>query len=341
MTTRTDTIEAFLRRTGWNATERLPLAGDASLRRYVRLIGGSRPALLMDAPPGTGEDVRPFLHVAGLLAERGLSVPEILAADADAGLLVIEDMGTRMFATVARDGTDAEVEIYVAAAEALAHLQRAPAPTDLPAYGPLMADLAGLSLDWYATGNRHLRPDLVRAMEDALRHPALQPPVFVHRDFHADNLIWLPERTGPARVGMLDFQDAMLGPADYDLASLIHDPRRPVSDAARIAATDAYVAASGRPRADVDAGLAIASAQRCLRILGVFARLCLRDGKRHYPDFIPRTWAALTRDLEHPALHDLAAIVSAALPAPTPERLDDIRARAGTLTGRPHAAEPA
>jgi aminoglycoside/choline kinase family phosphotransferase len=151
---------------------------------------------------------------------------------------------------------------------------------------------------------------------------------FVHRDYHADNLLWLPARTGVARVGVLDFQDAMAGPLEYDLASLLHDARRVVSEPTITVARERWQTRTGRSASEVAKGFAVCSVQRGLRILGVFTRLCIRDGKTHYPDFIPRTWDLLLKDLAHPDLAELKALVTQVLPPPTPERLASIRARA-------------
>jgi aminoglycoside/choline kinase family phosphotransferase len=335
MTARTDAMEALLARVDWSDAIRTPLAGDASRRRYVRLSLGEATRILMDAPPDPEHDIRPFVVMAQTLAARGLSVPLIHAGDEVNGYLLIEDLGDDTFTRLLSRDPGREGLLYATAAEALARLQSAPPPDELPSYPEQMPELAALSVDWYAPGAD--RGALVAAMGAALDHPSVAERVLVHRDFHADNLIWLPDRTGPARVGMLDFQDAMKGPRDYDLASLIHDPRRRVSDAARQAALDAWQAATGRAAQDVAAGVAICSAQRCLRILGVFARLCLRDGKAHYIDFIPATWAALMRDLSHPALADLRRAVEEALPEPDAGRLDAIRAAAGSRTGAERA----
>ncbi|WGH77459.1 aminoglycoside phosphotransferase family protein [Jannaschia ovalis] len=336
MSARDRQIDAFLADAGWGAARRVPLAGDASLRRYIRLHGPAGTAMLMDAPPGSGEDVRPFRDLATHLAGQGLSVPRIRAADVPAGLLLLEDLGDALFARHAAAHPGAEPELYAAAGALLGHLHAMPRPAGLPDYRPLMPDLAGLALDWYAPEARAQRPALVAAMAAALDAVA-GPPVFVHRDYHAENLIWLPERAGAARVGLLDFQDAMAGPAAYDLASLIHDPRRAVSPAARRAATEAFRDATGIAADRLDAQIAVTSAQRALRILGVFARLCLRDGKTRYPEFIPATWQVLQDDLRHPVLAPLREIC-AALPAPDAARLDAIRARAGRLAGRSDAA---
>lgn len=337
MTPRSTAIEAFLARAGWAGADRFPLAGDASSRSYVRLARGRTRAVLMDAPPEAGQDVRPFVAMAADLAARGLSVPAILARDETRGLLLLEDLGDDTFTTRLRARPAAEPDLYAAAAAVLARMQAAPPPASLPLYPEIMPDLAAVSIDWYAPEGAPHRAALVEAVRAALRHPALAEAVLIHRDFHADNLLWLPDRDADARVGVLDFQDAMRGPREYDLASLIHDPRRPVSDAARAAALTAWAEATGRDADTVAAGVAICSAQRCLRILGGFARLCLRDGKTRYPDFIPATWAALMRDLDHPALAGLRAVALAALPAPDAARLDAIRARAGTMAGRQRA----
>ncbi|WP_298429008.1 phosphotransferase [uncultured Jannaschia sp.] len=331
MTDRHARLDAFLDRAGWGMAERAPLAADASRRSYIRLTrpDGTR-AMAMDAPPDAGEDVRPFVAMARHMRGLGLSVPEIRAEDVADGFLLLEDLGDDLLARHVAAHPGDEPALYAAAAAALAPLQDAPPPDTVADYAPLMPELAALAIDWYAPEAAAHRADLVDAMADALDALSGQP-VLVHRDYHAENLLWLPERTGVARIGMLDFQDAMRGPAAYDLASLVHDPRRPVSGAARAAGIVAYAEATGA--GDLSAALATCSAQRALRILGVFARLCLRDGKLRYLDFIMPTWAVLVRDLEHPALARLQR-VAVHLPAPDPARLDALRAKAGTYAGR-------
>jgi aminoglycoside/choline kinase family phosphotransferase len=334
MTDRAEALEDFLLHAGWADAQRTPLAGDASRRSYLRLERDGARRIVMDAPASAGQDVRPFLAIGATLAARGLSVPRVEARDEAEGFLLLEDLGDDTYTRLLRRAPAEEPALYAAAAGALARLQADPPPADLSSYPASMPELAALSIDWYAPGGD--RAALVSAMAAALDHPAVAEPVLVHRDFHADNLIWLPGREGAARVGMLDFQDAMKGPREYDLASLIHDPRRPVSEAARRAALTVWGEATARDAETVAAGVAICSAQRCLRILGVFARLCLRDGKPRYVDFIPATWTALQSDLRHPALAGLRA-ACAALPAPEAARLDMLRAGAGTRT---EAAEP-
>ncbi|KIT15444.1 aminoglycoside phosphotransferase family protein [Jannaschia aquimarina] len=316
-----DRIHGFLARAGLADTPRRPLAGDASARRYER-VGHY---VLMDAPQGSGEDVRPFVKIAARLEEAGLSVPKVHLADETNGLLLLEDLGDTLYSSHLVRHPGEESLLYATAAGALARLQNVPCG-DLPDYVSAMADLACLSVDWYAPGAIP-RKTLEAAMAAALADLP-EGRVLVHRDFHADNLIWMPDRDGAARVGLLDFQDAMAGPPDYDLASLVRDARRVVSASAEEAAITRYRAISGRGEAEVTRGMAICSAQRNLRILGVFARLCLRDGKTRYVDFIPRTWALLQEDLQHPSLSGLAEAVGE-LPAPSKARLDALRAGAG------------
>ena len=311
-------IDAFLAGAGWGKAARRPLAGDASARRYERLEGG---AVLMDSPE---EDVRPFLRVAR--AMRGLSVPRILAADAAAGLVLMEDLGDALFSAHLQSRPGDEALLYAEAARALGVLQRL--DMDLPDYRASMPDLAGLAVDWYAP-EAGPRAPIVAAMGAALDAMPPAPDVPVHRDFHVDNLLWLPERAGTDRVGIIDFQDAMSGPAEYDLASLLMRERRAPSAAARAAAMDAFAEATGRAGEAVAHRYAVCLAQRSLRVLGVFARLCLRDGKTRYPAMIPLVWDGLQEALAHPALGDLAA-ACAALPPPDAARLDGIVARAST-----------
>ncbi|CUH38821.1 putative phosphotransferase related to Ser/Thr protein kinases [Jannaschia seosinensis] len=342
MTDRAIEIDQFLRAAGWQDAERIALAGDASLRRYIRLRRDTAPgrAIVMDAPPTTGEDVRPFLRIGDWLSARGFSTPTVFARDPERGLLLLEDLGDDLLARHSAAHPQDEPELYAAAAETLAALHHE-APPDLPRYPDQMAALAATVVDWYAPDARDRRDDIAAAMQSAIDAVLTGPEIFVHRDYHAENLLWLPRRDGPARIGILDFQDAMTGPAEYDLASLIDDPRRPVSDAARDAAIGAYCAATGVAAEPLRARLAVCSVQRSLRIIGrVFTRLALHSGRTSYLRFIPPTWTALQRELRHPALTDLRDLLDGLLPEPDGPWLAATEARAGTLAGRDHAAAP-
>jgi aminoglycoside/choline kinase family phosphotransferase len=286
----------------------------------------------MDAPGDRGEDVRPFLHIARHLSGLGLSAPTILAEDVHAGLLLLEDLGDALFARLLEQTPGMEAPLYEAATDLLVALHRHAPPAGLASYTPaLMADLACLALDWYrpgATGKTSTRRDKFYAETETVLAtlPALDT-VLIQRDYHAENLLWLPERDGIARVGLLDFQDAMRGHPAYDLVSVLQDARRDVSRSLAEAMIARYIAGTAQDTESFTAAYACLGAQRNLRILGVFARLCLRDGKAHYVDLIPRVWAHLAQDLRHPALAPVAALVASELPVPTPEILARLKSR--------------
>lgn len=312
-------IERFLTACAWADAPRRPLAGDASFRRYDRL-GETRTAVLMDAPPAH-EDVRPFVAIADHLRALGLSAPAVLAADAGAGLLLLEDLGDDSF-THLLENPDLGVEgtLYRAAVDVLVALHGHAAPdelasvdgtiTRLPDYdaGPLL-DETGLFVDWYlpAVTGAPILADGRRAFDAMWRSlfPLIEvgPQVLVLRDYHANNLMWLPERTGVARVGLLDFQDALRGHPAYDLVSLLQDARRDVPPELEQAMIDYYLAACpGLDRGTFLAAYAVLGAQRNTKVIGIFTRLAVRDAKPHYLDMIDRVWGLLERDLAHPAL---------------------------------------
>ena len=326
---------AFVTRAGWAGAALQPLAGDASARRYHRLVGPGGTAVLMDAPGDKGQDVRPFLRIDAALAAEGLSPPRILAADAAEGFLLLEDLGDALFARLVDHDPDLERTLYLAATDVLLRLHRVPAPAGLPRPSP--ADLATAVapvLDWYLPGCEVAAGPaagrILPLMEAALAALDPAPAVMCLRDYHAENLLWLPDRAGAARVGLLDFQDAFAGHPAYDLVSLLQDARRDVSPAVQAAATDHYQAQSGIAPASFARALATLGAQRNLRILGIFARLSMHFAKPHYVDLIPRVWAHLQADLRHPDLAPLAACLAEALPAPTPDRLQRIKDKCGT-----------
>lgn len=332
MTDRASMATAFLNGTEWAGANRAPLAGDASNRRYERLRHPKtgQTAVLMDAPPEKGEDVRPFIAVDRYLCGLGLSAPEIYAEDAEYGFLLLEDLGDDLFARVLERDAGPEADLYRAATNVLIALHDAE-PLALPAYDAhLMAQLSGLAFSKYRKGvtgdedtDTHAR--FLTRFEDLLRLHTGGKQVVCLRDYHAENLLWLPDRVGLARVGLLDFQDAMLGHPAYDLVSLLQDIRRDVPAGIEIAMLNHYITAMGVDDHIFRTAYAVLGAQRNLRILGVFARLATDYGKPHYVDLIPAVWAHLKRDLDHPALAPVADMLLEALPAPSPEALDRLR----------------
>ncbi len=296
---------AFLAAHGWGDAQILPLAGDASFRRYFRVVGEGRRAVLMDAPP-PHEDPRPFIAVAEFLCEQGLTAPAILARDLEQGLLLIEDFGDVRLRETLDAVPDAEADHYAGVTDLLVHLHARPPMAGLPVHGLAQwLDEVMLFTDWYCPAlDLAVDRDAFRAAWEEVLAPVEAdglPRVTVLRDYHAENIMLVPGRHGIAHYGLLDFQDALVGHPAYDLASVLEDARRDVTPAVEAAMLDRYVAATGQGEAFRAAYWALA-AQRNTRILGVFVRLWKRDGKEGYRRFQPRMWGLLERDLAHPAL---------------------------------------
>jgi hypothetical protein len=309
MSGRSAAIDAFLARCGLARAKRRPLAGDASVRRYERITAEGRRLVLMDAPPAA-LDLRPFLTIGAWLRGQGLSAPEVLAADLAEGLVLLEDLGDDLFRPLlARGGADESV-LYRTAVDLLVALQRTTPLPALPTYDDAwLLREARLLVEWYAPSlGAAAAADYEAIWQELLPLARIGADGFVYVDYHADNLLWLPARTGLARVGLLDFQDARLGPPAYDLVSLLQDARRDVDPALALAMATRYLAA--RPELDrhaFAAAYAVLGAQRNAKILGLFARLAERDGKRQYLALQPRVRAQLARALRHPALAPLKA----------------------------------
>jgi tRNA threonylcarbamoyl adenosine modification protein YjeE len=344
-------VERFLAATPYAKAERRPLAGDASTRSYERFTQDGRSVLLMnsprrpDGPPvrdgkpysqiaHLAEDVTPFIAMAQALRQRGFSAPKILAADRATGLLLLEDFGNDF---IAGGNPPASIEErYAAAADVLAALHRQALPETLPVEPGVNYTLprydmdamlieTELLLDWYLP---RLGVPVMPEMREAyagLWRAALMPVLqgtqtWVLRDYHSPNLMWLPNRTGLARIGLLDFQDAVMGSPAYDVASLLQDARVDVPEAMEVALLSHYVRTrlkepgfDARNFAQLYATLA---AQRASKILGIFARLDRRDGKPHYLRHLPRVWTYLQRALAHPALAHLRDWYGAHVPSP-------------------------
>jgi N-acetylmuramate 1-kinase len=314
-------IAGFLASAGWGATRPTLLAADASFRRYYRLIDGDRRAVLMDAPP-PHEDVRPYVAVAEMLRGHGLSAPEIFAEDSEQGILLIEDFGDDTYTRLLARGVD-EHRLYTLAIDTLVALQRAvTAPPALPLYDEdALLREAALLVEWYAPAvlGARLSPVLceeyLALWREVLPRAEVNGPTLVLRDYHVDNLMLIAGREGVQGCGLLDFQDALSGPASYDLVSLLKDARRDVSPALREAMTARYLAAF--PALDEGAfrrSAAILAAQRNAKIIGIFTRLWRRDGKPRYLGHIPRVWRLLEADLEEPVLRPLARWLDRHLP---------------------------
>ncbi|MDP1749771.1 MAG: phosphotransferase [Reyranella sp.] len=315
----------FIARAGWgDAGERL-LAGDASFRKYFRLSRPRESAVVMDAPPPQ-EDVRPFVRIGRHLIALGLSAPQILAEDPEHGFLLLEDLGDDTYARVLAAGGN-EAELYARATDVLVQLYRAGDRALLPGLGAYAGDAlieaAMLLPEWYlpaATGKPTPQEETARyvaAWKDCLAALPSAPEALLLRDYHKDNLLWLPERPGVKACGLLDFQDAQRGHPSYDLVSLIEDARRDVPPEVHTACLARYIGETGlADAAGFRTGFALMAAQRHARIIGLFVRLLKRDGKPDYLPHLPRVWRMFESTLEHEALAPLRAWVDRLLPPP-------------------------
>ena len=327
-------IAGFLATAGWRDVAPAPLAADASFRRYFRLIDGERRAVLMDAPP-PHEDVRPYVAVAGMLRGHGLSAPEIFAEDAELGMLLIEDFGDDTYTRLLARGAD-ETRLYTLAIDTLVALQRSVTePPALPPYDEeALLREAALLVEWYAPAvlgtplSAELHEEYRALWHELAPLVETDAPTLVLRDYHVDNLMLLEGRNGIQGCGLLDFQDALAGPAGYDLVSLLEDARRDVPPTLREAMTERYLAAfPAIDRGRFRRAAAILAAQRNAKIIGIFTRLWRRDGKPQYLGHIPRVWRLLEADLQEPALSRLAGWLDRHLPLAV-RRIPDMRSAA-------------
>jgi N-acetylmuramate 1-kinase len=307
----------FLADHGWGGADVTPLAGDASFRRYFRVQHGARRAVLMDAPP-PHEDPRPFIAIAEWLNAQGLSAPAILARDLDAGLLLIEDFGDARLRETLDAAPEREMALYGDVTDLLVHLHGRAPMAGLPPHGlPQWLDEVSLFTDWYCPAlGLSVDMDAWRAVWAELLAPVDADGlarVTVLRDYHAENIMLLPGRTGAAGLGLLDFQDALVGHPAYDLVSVLEDARRDVCPKVEAAMLARYCDATSADARFERAYWALA-AQRNTRILGVFTRLWQRDGKPGYKAFQPRMWGLLERDLAQPGLEALRGWFDANVP---------------------------
>ncbi|MGE0845453.1 MAG: tRNA (adenosine(37)-N6)-threonylcarbamoyltransferase complex ATPase subunit type 1 TsaE [Flavobacteriaceae bacterium] len=349
---RREAVNSFLRDSGHGGDTRGFLQGDASPRRYERLSGADGNLVLMDSParpdPGKdpakaysrvarlAEDVTPFVAIAAGLERAGLRAPHIHHRDMKAGLLILDDLGGGRITGPAGEPLP---ERYHAAMEALVHLHRAGLSETtedytLPAYSPetFLAETA-LACQWFAPW-RH-GGELPDEAQDELRDAfsaALAPVIadaeksWTLRDYHSPNIIWIGEAEGLARVGIIDFQDALYGPAAYDVASLAMDARVDIGEALERELVDAYVTARAGDRGFDEARFrrdyAVMAAQRNTKIVGIFARLAMRDGKTGYLQHQPRIATYLARALSHPHLAEVRRWFETRLPeAIDPQRV--------------------
>ncbi|UGY18847.1 tRNA (adenosine(37)-N6)-threonylcarbamoyltransferase complex ATPase subunit type 1 TsaE [Bradyrhizobium septentrionale] len=351
---RLNELRQFLDRAGFLNARRERMPGDASTRSYARLRTDDGTVILMNSPrrpdgPAIyngrpysaavhlAEDVRPFVAIGNGLRKHGFSAPAIRHTDLETGFLITEDLGAE--GVIEGDPPQPITERYEAAVDMLAALHREVLPDTLPLTSDESYDIPvfdidawlieiGLMLEWYLPDrgvqpSEELRADFLGMWRGLLEKPAAAPQTWVIRDFHSPNIIWLAERTGILRVGIIDFQDALLGPAAYDVVSLLQDARIDVPEQLELSLLTRYIKARRATDENFDPAAfaelyAIMSAQRNTRLLGTFARLNRRDGKPQYLKHQPRIWTYLERSLAHPALTSFRIWYTANVPPPVP-----------------------
>lgn len=337
----------FLARSEWGDAECIALGQDASTRRYFRLRRGENTALLMDAPriedepcpPNADEGIRrdmgwnatsrlassrvdAFVAMSDYLVEDGLSAPRVYSHDWEAGFAILEDFGDgREFARLIERGEEDELVLYEEAAKVLVHFHRRPAPDMISTWPILDYDRLALEVnahlfaEWLPQHDPRFEVsdemwrDWETVRDELIERAVNLPRNLILRDYHAENLLWLPDRDGIARVGLIDFQDAINGWDGWELAMLVQDARRAVSKEAHDLVLRTYAEGSGKDEAGLRERLAICGTLNALRITGLFARLQTRDKKPRYGQFMPRQQYLLAENLRHPALADMAHFV--------------------------------
>jgi tRNA threonylcarbamoyl adenosine modification protein YjeE len=347
-------LRRFLAQSGFAEAERRRIQGDASTRMYERLQHNGRSYVLMDAPrrpdgppvqdgkpysaiAHLAEDVTPFIAMANGLSERGFSAPRVLSADREAGLLILEDLGNENIVAGQPPNPVLPIQArYEVAVDVLVALHESTLPDRLPVapdvtytipsydLDAFMIELE-LLLDWYLpmmkTAPSETRRDTYLSLwRDVLRDALDSETSWVLRDYHSPNLMWLSQRQEIARIGLLDFQDALIGPSAYDVASLLQDARIDIPEKLELALLSRYMRARHQADPNFDAATfaqtySIMAAQRASKILGIFARLDRRDHKPQYLRHIPRVWGYLQRSLAHPSLSGLKAWYASNVPA--------------------------
>lgn len=297
--TRNQIVSQFLKQTDWRGWVRQPIAGDASARSYERLVNGPRSAVLMNAPPNLCGEQEHFVSMARHLRAAGLCAPEIFLWERDLGIIVMEDLGQHHFAAHLQAFPKDEYKLYKATQKVLAALQDISLPSDLIKLTPQKgASMLDVFFEWACPeASTDLRYEFQYVVEGLLRETCPDPSTLALRDFHAENLIWRPEKSGLGQVGLLDFQDAFIAPPLYDLVSLLRDARRDVNPGV----LEALMPQSTNARAT----FSVLALQRNLRILGVFHRLAKKDNKPGYLSLLPRVVRNIQIDLEAPVAQRL------------------------------------
>lgn len=328
MTERELLKKSFLNEQNFKSLERKKLKNDASFRSYERLITDRGTFILMDAPPAK-EETLPFVRMSEFLRKNDLSAPEVLAQDTENGFLLLEDFGNESFNNILNGNsvlteTLTEERIYEKAIDALIYLHKLPTiDIDLPEYSDaLLLKESNLFIDWYVSvlngesSTKEIKEEFNLIIKHLMALSKRFGEVVVLRDYHADNLMWLDERIAFRKVGMLDFQDAVIGSPIYDLVSLLEDARRDVSPSLADKMIKRYLKAFPTySRKDFNVTYAALGVQRNLKIIGIFARQAAKYKNPSYLSMLPRIWRYIHNDLKHPQLLPLKQWLTKIVPS--------------------------
>jgi len=296
--------QKFLAENGLMNCQIKKIAGDASFRSYYRIFYQDKTFILMFAPP-SHEDVKPFIKIDEILVNNGFRAPKILAKNIDLGFILLEDFGDETYSKALQKNIAEEYFLYEKACDALIEIQKIPLKNiDILHYNhaTLFREVM-LFIDWYLPWKNH-QISLQQIQDykfywiELFDKLSKKNQALVLRDFHADNLMVLNNANGFEAVGLLDFQDALIGSCAYDLLSLLEDARRDVDEKNKQKLFDYFISKAKYNREDFLVDYEIISLQRNIKILGIFARLHLRDGKNQYINFIPRVKDFVERRLD-------------------------------------------
>jgi len=321
---RPEKIERFLRHHGWDDAKTEKITSDASNRKYTRLFKKQNTSILMDSDPTTNESIENFIYFTNQLRKQKFSAPKIYGQDICNGLLLLEDLGSDSFANILKSKPHLENHIYQEAINQLIEIRKNKIPHLTRKYDlKILLQEAVLFSEWYLSPLRasYESSHLLKILRVTLQETLKQDTTLVLRDYHAENLMWLPDRRNNRRVGLLDYQDALAGNPAYDIASLLKDARREVPKKLQEELIKYFLKKTNLDHAVFSRDYSILSAQRNLKIIGIFSRLSIRDNKSGYLDLIPRVWKNLQDDLKHPSLNELSEFIKSNSPQPTLENL--------------------
>ncbi len=327
MTKREEQIKELLRKNNLLCAQTEKITSDASNRKYLRLTKGNKTVILMDSNPKKNEPINNFIYFTNFLRKHHFSAPKIYDSDIPNGLLLLEDLGARNFADILKVKPKVETNIYKEAVNQLIMIQSKETPKQAKPYSTeILIEEALLFTEWYLgeTNSSRLSTQFTSLLTPLLKKIDQTKPTLVLRDFHAENLIWMNSRKNFKRVGLLDYQDALIGHPAYDIASLLKDARRDVSIEVRDIMTNHYLEKTKHNKDLFLRDYSILSAQRNLKIIGIFSRLSIRDKKKNYVKLIPRVWKNLENDFMHPDLKNLSKFINAVAPYPNVKILKNL-----------------